>query len=830
MRDDRNRLQRSTLTPARGRMNPTMRTTLHVLSVAAVCLVASCSRLHMAHPPNYDGWSPEQRAVHAAHEMQYFAQEMDWVARELEEWGTLGISAPVVVRDEGQFAFDPNVTAKALYDENRTEGAVSKRRSRAVNVVVDVDAKKLLDGLIANPAASGAAAVDASSAEETAATDDAGVSDTAESTDSAASAESADSGGGDSAEAEPASDPPANAENAAAKAVGDFSESLGTFDSSKLAAINPRRRIRLTASDFWELNLHKFFSAPKNVMADRYTPVFITFTVSCRPGWRTSSGFAGVVETRVEYMYPNKAGDLVPLAKHVAAESILPVAGIYPAYDSQELNLRSSRRELRTFAAQLAANGELAAAKVFLEAADKREQDAETNTGLATVTGYSSSGQGFGYEFRPTFRALSQPGNRKTKPGFRLEPISFPAVAVALVDIELLRNRLRPRVEAEIRSELGGDVSLVENLVEQAEERVMDGLAAQARMELGKADGKRFQALDEDAQQGAIDQRVRKLRAALTDEKFFALVDRTAATMADSFLVEQELDSRLERLQLVFQTSHTWRPLDKPFATDIPVLGLFGRLFQPRLRESSFVMRLATLAVAFEHFDRTFCTDYDYEDGVMETSLANRYACESLRNRWAMLGSQAVNFDGRIELRPADVKPVKKTSKEPKILSVQPSIGWQNAKTVVVIHGKNFVKKTKDKDGKEEVKPGVERVVIGGVDITDEVAVSPNTVVATVPEDTFFRSGLKHDVTVVTSEGTATARGAIEFLNKKKGSTGAPAVTVTRDAGGRVTAISINPDAIDKNKDGDLLQAIRAILENENCCENVEICIKKPCP
>ncbi|MCH7871233.1 MAG: hypothetical protein IID33_05985 [Planctomycetes bacterium] len=86
--------------------------------------------------------------------------------------------------------------------------------------------------------------------------------------------------------------------NAAAKAVGEFSKMLGTFDSSKLAGINPRRRIRLTASDFWELNLHKFFSMPENLIGD-FTPVFVTFSVACQPGWRTREGFAGVVDVVV---------------------------------------------------------------------------------------------------------------------------------------------------------------------------------------------------------------------------------------------------------------------------------------------------------------------------------------------------------------------------------------------------------------------------------------------------------------------------------------------------------------------------------------------------
>ena len=202
----------------------------------------------------------------------------------------------MVVRNKAQFAFDPGVTAKNLYAENRTEGAVSLRRSRAINVAISIDAKELMDNIIGNltamnqtdnpeeratlkssivgamrelgGSAKGQAALaglvsgrpellgllnsilgvsgtdkgDASSAKGSDTSDDAGASD---------SPDSANSGSGNAAATGSASDPPAKSENAAAKAVGDFSEALGTFDSSKLASINPRRRrtdIRLTSS------------------------------------------------------------------------------------------------------------------------------------------------------------------------------------------------------------------------------------------------------------------------------------------------------------------------------------------------------------------------------------------------------------------------------------------------------------------------------------------------------------------------------------------------------------------------------------------------------
>lgn len=304
----------------------------------------------------------------------------------------------------------------------------------------------------------------------------------------------------------------------------------------------------------------------------------------------------------------------------------------------------------------------------------------------------------------------------------------------------------------------------------------------------------------------------------LRDEEFYELVDKTAAVMADELI-----EKWLGKCQLVFQTSHTWRPLNKPFATDVPVFHLLGRLIQPRRRESHFVKRLTALALAFEHFDKTFCTDYDYDNGVMEDHLTNRYACESLRNRWAMLGSHAVNFDARIKLKADDFAP----PKEPKILSVHPGIGWQGAETFVTIHGENFGKKAEDKHGKPVFENWVMRVFIGGVECTSLVT-DPNTVVAKVPAGKFSRAKLKHDVTVVTSEGTATVRGAIEFVRRTKRSTGTPVVTVTRDAEGRVTAISVNPDAIEEKKDGDLLQSIRAILEKEKCCEKVKSKVKKP--
>ncbi|MEM9108886.1 MAG: hypothetical protein AAGC72_02580 [Planctomycetota bacterium] len=337
----------------------------------------------------------EDRKV--SRDFQYISTELDSVAKHLEEWGTLSISGPLVTESSTPFHFDPKVTDRELFDAGRLEGKSATRQAQAVKAGASVSV---------DPTGGAAAVADAATETASTASDGQGVS------------------------------PPGRPENTAEETVGPFSPELQLAEDE--LAMRMSHRIRAAASNKFELGLHQLLSKPGGLTRDQSIYYFVT-TVACRPGWRTNEGYAGYVDGRLKYTID---GD------RLAGSDPLIVA-VYPAFETQDLNLRSSYRRLLAIAGEFAAAGNTAGATAFLEAAERVEQDAETVSSLAQLTSYSS-GRNFGLEFRPAFRALANPDQRKAKPGFKLESVSLPIVAIVVVDWNEVKKleAIRKRTEA----------------------------------------------------------------------------------------------------------------------------------------------------------------------------------------------------------------------------------------------------------------------------------------------------------------------------------------------------------------------------------------------
>lgn len=415
------------------------------------------------------------------------AKDLDHVACHIEEWGSVAISGPFISTPSEKNAFNLDLTDKELFERNRTQGAVREALLQALSV--KFAAQKAVpgaDGVTPTP-------------------------------------------------------PSLPADGKALEAVGAFTPVQEPFSGD--LALSQRRRIRLTASDRAELNLHKFFSYPTG-LAKGQKAYFLNFTVACIPGWRTRKGFSGNLDVRVEYSIGTE-----PLAEVLKSlGSLHPLVGaVYPAFDSQELDLRSSYRQMLHIAAKLATANKIAGATAFLEAAQRYEQDANTATGLAQVTSYSHGGRNFGYEFRPAFRAIATPGKRKSKPGYRLESFTFPAVAVVLVDESHLGAILTQNY-AQIIQEAAKSPHLLARLIFSVTERKKpDVKAANARIAALKT------RID------AVNKEISNLRGLPLPQAKGAAAERTKAIEARKELLKkmeankEKADSDLDRIKKGFK-------------------------------------------------------------------------------------------------------------------------------------------------------------------------------------------------------------------------------------------------------------------------------------
>ncbi|MCC6679127.1 MAG: hypothetical protein IT436_18535 [Phycisphaerales bacterium] len=312
-------------------------------------------------------------------ELKEAARELDLVARYLERWGSISISSPVASVTGKDFQFDPRLlTDDAMFANNRLMQGFSRS---SLDTAVDLGA-----GIKVEPEIDPVPKPDV------------------------------DTQPGERVEP-PAT--PGSAKGAAGAGTAVMGNPVLTpgFGSSQ------RQTIRQTASDRFELGLHKFLSNPTDLPRDTKL-VYLVLNVACQPGELTQRGYIGQVDVRVDW-------------SHCTTENIQSpprIVAVYPSMDSQGLDLHTSRRDLIAAAFSLAAAGKLVGATAFLNAASRSELDSETFSSLTSVTSYSRSGQHFGFELRPAFFGKLDPASRRAEAGYRLEPVTFPVVVLLAVD------------------------------------------------------------------------------------------------------------------------------------------------------------------------------------------------------------------------------------------------------------------------------------------------------------------------------------------------------------------------------------------------------------
>ena len=424
--------------------------------VGVVCLVmvvlTGCNPMIWRLGLNTNG-EAEEHAMQAAH-------ELDKISRDLDEYGSISASTAAIIRSPGnEFKFDLDLTPKQLFEQRPLQGFSSVRNYEELAVRVAAAVAILKTGQVseANQALA-QALVGADMGGMSAGSDDGSTSaDTSSETDTAGGESSTGNGtetsdttpSADSAAAE--EDPLANAPKAQLpegrpSAIPEkFSDPLKVPDPSTLG-LSMRDLIKRVFDDHTTLKLFEWLSEPNEESLGKNKQLYAAvLNVSIRPGRSTYQGYTGEIDIRPEY-----AGKDPKSGKTLRGDGHPLAFAVFPAIDSQVLDLRTSLRKQFALATLLeaafpaAATGGLfgGSGSLASDYVKRLEQDAASLSAVNTVVGYNASGRHFGWRFSPSFVAQSDPTDLETGPASMLQAQSFPALVLILADKEDLHKEL----------------------------------------------------------------------------------------------------------------------------------------------------------------------------------------------------------------------------------------------------------------------------------------------------------------------------------------------------------------------------------------------------
>ncbi len=225
---------------------------------------------------------------------------------------------------------------------------------------------------------------------------------------------------------------------------------------SGVAVTQPSRAALVTAAgDHITQQLLNFLSDPTEAAQFKGKRLyFAVMMVAVQPGDRTYRGYRADVSVRValgrvirpEERYGETraraatggagAGGELPFAEESRAAPL--VAAVSPMTEVQSLDLRASIRLQQAYALRLAAMlsgmGGNVQAEVFRDWVRRAERDVATRTNLNAVTAYSIAGGLFGYQVTPRLEALANAADNKAKPDLIMQPMTFPVLAIIGVD------------------------------------------------------------------------------------------------------------------------------------------------------------------------------------------------------------------------------------------------------------------------------------------------------------------------------------------------------------------------------------------------------------
>lgn len=170
---------------------------------------------------------------------------------------------------------------------------------------------------------------------------------------------------------------------------------------------------------------------------------FAIVQVSCNPGWRTKENYIADVSATCHYFHANESRDADGNLVKNPGGKVVDVAGknprvfsVLPLLDAQTLELQNSERRLTSLAASLSAAFPTAAANLkgrdLIQFVKQFQKDTQTVTPRTVANSYSS-GATFGFRLAPSLTALKDPARSGSKPANILQATSFPVLVTIVV-------------------------------------------------------------------------------------------------------------------------------------------------------------------------------------------------------------------------------------------------------------------------------------------------------------------------------------------------------------------------------------------------------------
>lgn len=412
------------------------------------------------------------------------AEALNRMGTLLNEYGTVGISAPLIMIPDKSFEFDLPKQGPQEYFED----AKNDIQAHSAAVEQDVSLLGLNVSATIDPVKRAAAAANIAAARlrrNTALKAAEQLEDPKQQADAQAKAgeDYAAALKANTGEAPTAQGAQSDASKGATQAQSVIPEAYKKFlepgkllgESAAVTSTNRPAIIVAFDDNNVERILHAFHGSetPAALLGKR--KLFAVSMVSVTPGWRTRSDFAARLTIRPSLRFEpartevsrymlddlrkadgtvSSCGQLMgsatgALKYHFAdGKAIDPAAisAVSPMTDTRHLQLSNSQRQRKERALQLAlalqSAGLDAGAKLFYEHLKDLEKDVLTDNREVPITAFATGHQ-FGYEIGPELWAQTDPSASKPTPGYRLVRQSFPTLILLGFEDEELRPRLK---------------------------------------------------------------------------------------------------------------------------------------------------------------------------------------------------------------------------------------------------------------------------------------------------------------------------------------------------------------------------------------------------
>jgi hypothetical protein len=534
--------------------------------------------------------------------------------------------------------------------------------------------------------------------------------------------------------------------------------------------------------------------------------------VSCNPGWLTKEGYIADVNVTAEYVMTAtafiaemdrlkkpltlcernrllKRGYITsredPAPEALGAGEVHPeVFSVFPLIEAQVLDVKNSQRRqvawMNTLAGALAQSGFTGEAKIVTDQVSRLSFDAASKDPLPVISSYASSSD-FGYRIQPAFTALEDASDKGSEVSKVLNPVAFPALV--LFACRKSDIRLWPEIALEVNSRwipmerrpwykrwfldwwlyrYGFELTNVRRIELAEGFDLISGLKHVGSTEASKA------------------AREVRMRYPYMDSLLFGRMMRLKIPVDPAPAVKitgVEPRSGWVNAELALTVTGTGFARHKLPIVESVTVG--GRACSVRVLGDGVLVAMLPAAPTTTAF------------------LGMKYSVTVATPEGASTVADAIELfpAGKRSNQPAPEPP------PPHIASVTPTAGWSNGETVLVLRGKGF---------KSSGEDAVKKVLVGGRECPS-VTVSEEVVIAVAPawSNTPLESNFpRFPITLVGAAGVTQSSDIVVFSQPLTVSATPTATLTVKDGRATLTVSPVTVDAAARDK---LLETLREI-------------------